>query len=497
MRNITYDNVEKFRKKGKTNKLIKGLQNCEDDNLRTKIAEALGDIGDETAIETLIEMLKDRDFDVTNSAIRALKKNGKQAFEPLLEILKNSEDTKLKENTAYILGTIKNKLAVEPLMKEFKDSDDVDLRCAGAIALGEIGSSDAIDALKSGIQDEDDKVRKAVSIAFGYTNNEEAIESLILLLNDYRHEVRKTAVESLKKQEWRPTNNTQKILWAVASNNMDQMPLVGESVKSLILLLHDEDYIIRANAAVILGEIAGKIGDERALEPLIKLLDDKNETVLTSVATGLVLLADTRALQPLKDLLTNRTGIPDYTRKEISKKIEELEDKTPVKDESRIVGDYFTDKRDNKKYKVKKIGQQIWMAENLNYEIDNSFFYDNDSNNNEFGRLYEWYAARDACPKGWHLPSKKEFEVLIKSLGGEGKNAYKKLIKGGSSGFNALMGGYSSFIKDFYYKDDAASFWTGDYGGHCCFDIYKEVQEAYLSTGCSEGCGKSVRCIKD
>lgn len=61
------------------------------------------------------------------------------------------------------------------------------------------------------------------------------------------------------------------------------------------------------------------------------------------------------------------------------------------------------------------------MAENLNYEMDNrdrygSYCYDDDpgdddpGNCDKYGRLYTWIAAMNACPEGWHLPSKVEFE---------------------------------------------------------------------------------------
>lgn len=80
----------------------------------------------------------------------------------------------------------------------------------------------------------------------------------------------------------------------------------------------------------------------------------------------------------------------------------------------------FKDPRNGYDYTWTIIGHQAWMIQNLNYKTnEESWDYNNDTSNSQhFGRLYSWKAAQAACPKGWHLPSAKEWNVLTQSLGG-------------------------------------------------------------------------------
>jgi uncharacterized protein (TIGR02145 family) len=110
----------------------------------------------------------------------------------------------------------------------------------------------------------------------------------------------------------------------------------------------------------------------------------------------------------------------------------------------------FTDKRDGKVYKTVQIGDQTWMAENLAFNTGGKGLWK--KNVDKYGYLYNWETAKYACPSGWHLPSKTDFETLLNNVGGSRSEAFKTLIPGGSSGFSALLSGFSLYLNGKIYK---------------------------------------------
>ena len=210
----------------------------------------------------------------------------------------------------------------------------------------------------------------------------------------------------------------------------------------------------------------------------------------------------------------------------------------------------MTDERDGKVYRTVKIGDQTWMAENLNY-VDSvttpslkgkSWCYDNEAKNCDIaGRLYTWAAAIDSvklandadnpqdcgygktcevasagsatliqgiCPSGWHLPSNEEWSALFTAVGGQ-LNAGKVLksqtgwYSNGNGtdafGFSALPAGDRYYSGGFDYDGYHAYFWsaTEDNSGYAySMFLYYYSELAYLGDG-SKNYGFSVRCLKD
>jgi uncharacterized protein (TIGR02145 family) len=176
------------------------------------------------------------------------------------------------------------------------------------------------------------------------------------------------------------------------------------------------------------------------------------------------------------------------------------------------------DPRDGKSYNIIDIGDQIWFAENLNFETLNSWYYnDNPANGDIYGRLYTWDAANEACPSGWHLPDDNEWKTLEMVLGmsqdeadqtgfrgtDEGtklKNATGWLDNGNGSnivGFSALPGGYG--IIDSFNSGVWGTWWTStmDVDSKWWYRSLRSNHNQVERTTQSNYFGFSVRCIKD
>ncbi len=123
-------------------------------------------------------------------------------------------------------------------------------------------------------------------------------------------------------------------------------------------------------------------------------------------------------------------------------------------------------------YHKVRIGNQTWIRENLdvgkwisskqtqsNNGIIEKYYYEDDSLNYAYlGAYYQWNEAmnydstegtRGICPPGWHIPTKAEFETLIKHVNSEG-NALKKLGVGDYGGIGNNLTGFSAELSGWY-----------------------------------------------
>ena len=183
---------------------------------------------------------------------------------------------------------------------------------------------------------------------------------------------------------------------------------------------------------------------------------------------------------------------------------------TPCKTEIEDNCEYGTlaDSRDGQVYKTVKIGDQVWMAENLNYENGNSMCYSDDSTKcGKSGRIYTWDAAKEVCPSGWHLPDTTEWVALFSAVGTRGMAGRNlKSTTGWADNGNGVDAYGFSVLPiafwddpDFIARDEYALFWSSTE-----VDADKaELQHFYMSYDSvihgsfSKKMAVSVRCLKD
>ncbi|RLD76226.1 MAG: hypothetical protein DRJ10_13890, partial [Bacteroidetes bacterium] len=147
---------------------------------------------------------------------------------------------------------------------------------------------------------------------------------------------------------------------------------------------------------------------------------------------------------------------------------------------------------------------QVWMAENLNFDASTGSYCYNDNlfSCNVYGKLYSWETANNVCPEGWHLPKKTEWKKLLKNLGGyEGVNdfAFSQMVIGGSSDFNAVFSGTRNRFGAYSFIGFHTGFWStsefnNEIAEYC--NLSKYGQNATFQNGHKQ-LSISVRCIKD
>ena len=117
-------------------------------------------------------------------------------------------------------------------------------------------------------------------------------------------------------------------------------------------------------------------------------------------------------------------------------------------------------------YRTIKIGDQVWMAENLKVTkapdgtpVQSYFYMDDSLAFGKYGRLYKWETAMNGskkentqgiAPEGWHIPSDADWQKLFDFLKNNNMSGHE-LLKGGKTGFDALLEGGADFRGNYLY----------------------------------------------
>jgi uncharacterized protein (TIGR02145 family) len=150
-----------------------------------------------------------------------------------------------------------------------------------------------------------------------------------------------------------------------------------------------------------------------------------------------------------------------------------------------------------------------WTTANLSVNASPSYCYDDAERNcDRYGRLYPWESAQRVCQwlgDGWRLPTDDEWRQLAKRYGGvsddsadKGRAAFTALLSGGTSGFNAVLGGNRSNGQ--YARLEAHGFyWTASDNNPASAPFYNFGQNGQALHRQPEGekqMAVSVRCVR-
>lgn len=235
---------------------------------------------------------------------------------------------------------------------------------------------------------------------------------------------------------------------------------------------------------------------------------------------------------------------------EVPKPVEKKEPVAPKAPEPKLVDlcaeapkGALCDKRDGRVYKTVRMGDQIWMAENLNFEASGSWCYAGKPEHcAKYGRLYKWNVAlglgekfltnsakdslknvrKGICPDGWHVPSTAEMTALYSFVRIKLKDPKGEMIEGvGTSlkkktdwddgdeapsgsdrfGFGALPGGYRNVSGTFNYLGQDCNFWIASESSepdHAPYwNLYFDNEDFLGVYSNLKNSAYSVRCIKD
>ena len=327
--------VEGMKSKGDVNGLIDAIGYQKDNSVRRNAIKALGELGDTRAVEPLIASLTDSL--VRRDAVIALGKiGGSRIVEPLISVLQDQDNSYFTHLDAIqALVNTKDPRCIEPLavswrsdkITEVQDAafkalvsfgppvvdrllpflflsrvadalakiggehviqeltailrdEKSKMRQAAAQVLGKIGNPGLVVVLVTALNDKDAPVRRTAAMALGEIGDSGPVEALVPALNDEDASVREAAAQALDRLGWKPDQSD--AAYFIARQDWDKCISLGTSaVAGLITELKEK----RGGREVI--KALGKIGDNRAIEPLVIALRDENWEMCKSAADAL------------------------------------------------------------------------------------------------------------------------------------------------------------------------------------------------------------------
>ncbi|MDY7048301.1 MAG: HEAT repeat domain-containing protein [Microcystis panniformis WG22] len=361
----------------KSNQVVNELNQALKDSdwgVRWKAAEALGEIGTETAIPGLLKALEDSDGFVRVRASEALAKIASETAIPeLLKALEHSNKD-VRGNAAFALGKIGSETAIAGLIKALKDSNR-NVREKAAAALDKISPETAIAGLLKALEHSNRNVRGKAAAALDKISPETAIAGLLKALEHSNKDVRGKAAAALGKIS--PETAIPELLKALEHSNKDvrgnaafALGNIGTetAIPELLKALEDSNEYVRRSAA----EAFGKIGSETAILGLLKALEYSDESVRRRAALALGKISSETAILGLLKALEDSD---EYVRRNAAFALGNIGTETAILGLLKALEDSDEYVRRNAAFALTKIGSETAIPELLKAleHSDNAF----------------------------------------------------------------------------------------------------------------------------
>ncbi|BCU12688.1 HEAT repeat domain-containing protein [Microcystis aeruginosa] len=392
------------------NELLKALKDS-DWGVRSSAAEALAEIGSETAIPGLLKALEDSDWPVRRRAALALGKIGSETAIPgLLKALEDS-NVFVRSDAAEALGNIGSETAIAELLKALEHSNK-DVRSHAAASLGEIGSETAIPELLKALEHSDDDVRGKAAVALGKIGTETAIAGLLKALEDSDNDVRRNAAFAFND---------------VRRNAVEALGKIGSetAIAGLLKALEHSDDYVRGDAAFALG----KIGSETAIAGLLKALEHSDGYLRGKAAEALGKIGSETAIPGLLKALEHSDW---YVRWNAAEALGNIGSETAIPGLLKALEDSNEDVRSNAAEALGKIGSETAIP-GLLKALEHS----------------DWYVRWNAAEALGNIGSETAIPGLLKALEDSNKDVRKKAAEAlGKIGSEIAIAGLLKALED-------------------------------------------------
>ncbi|MBN1818445.1 MAG: HEAT repeat domain-containing protein [Sedimentisphaerales bacterium] len=269
----------------------------EDPKVRALASDALGEIGDPVAQKALKAATMDSDTDAGSAAREAMARSSRDIG---VRGTQQSMDAAVRMAAAEALGKIGDPSAVMPLVRTMNDGNELVAKAA-AQAIGSMKSTAAMRPFQMALYDRNVDVCKDAVRKLGMIGNDQAISLLARATQHSDLFVRKEVAAALGKSGNPLATKPLIAMLSDRMVQKNAIAALGESrdpaaVTPLLALLKDTS--ARKEAIIALQ----KIGDKRAVEPLIEVLKSNDPFAVSETIAALRDLRDKRAIEPLMNV---------------------------------------------------------------------------------------------------------------------------------------------------------------------------------------------------